>query len=256
MSPIDLYDSFAKDYDRFVSWGGRLAHEMPFFETLFAENSVETVLDSACGTGHHAVALAQRGYRVTGADASEQMVEQAIGNVLSAGLSVPFVAAGFGEMRASVDGLFDALLCLGNSLPHVLTADALREALADMAGLLRPGGLLVVQNRNFDRVWARRERFMGPQAHREADREWVFVRFYDYGEETITFNVVTLLRDEHGEWHQTVDATSLRPIFQVELKRLLVEVGFDKIDFYGNYLKEPFDPEHSGDLVVVASKQE
>lgn len=90
------------------------------------------------------------------------------------------------------------MLCLGNSLPHLLTPAAVADALADFAAVLSPGGLLVMQNRNFDQVWAARERFIGPQAHRDGEEEWLFVRFYDFHEETLTFNMVRLHRSEAG----------------------------------------------------------
>jgi SAM-dependent methyltransferase len=115
---------------------------------------------------------------------------------------------------------FDAVLCLGNSLPHLLTDAALAEALADFATVLRPGGLLIVQNRNFDRVWSRRERFMGPQSYDDGEREWLFVRFYDFLKQTVTFNMVRLQRTA-AAWTQDVESTELRPLFRDELAAAL-----------------------------------
>jgi SAM-dependent methyltransferase len=53
-----------------------------------------------------------------------------------------------------LDGLglepFDAVLCVGNSLAHAPGRDARRAALRAMAGVLRPGGVLVLTSRNFE----------------------------------------------------------------------------------------------------------
>lgn len=252
MSQVALYDALAVDYDRFVNWEGRLAHEMPFFERLFGKQGVKRVLDAACGTGHHALALARRGFHVAGADLSASMIERARQNAANAGLDVAFFVAGLGEL-ARLGQTFDAVLCLGNSLPHLLSAAEVAAALADFAAVLRPGGLLVIQNRNLDRVWAERERFMAPQVHREGDQEWVFVRFYDFHPKTLTFNMVRLRRD-HGGWQQDVQATALRPIFQRDLGLGLAEAGFSQVTFYGDYQRAPFDAEESGDLIAVAQK--
>ena len=247
---VPLYDALAADYDRFVNWEGRLAHELPFFQRLFEERQVTRVLDSACGTGHHAIALAQQGYQVMGADLSAAMVERAREHAVTAGASVVFQVAGLGEL-AALDETFDAVLCLGNSLPHLLTPQALAEALADFAAVLEPGGLLVIQNRNFDMVWAAQERFMPPQAHRDGDQEWLFLRFYDFHEGTLSFNMIRLRRTEQG-WEQDVESTELRPLLRDELASGLEAAGFEPVLFYGSYDGSAFDPTQSGDLIAVA----
>ena len=211
------------------------------------------VLDVACGTGWHAIALAQRGYEAVGVDISAGMIERARENAAREGVTVRFVRAGFGQLAAQVDNGFDGLICMGNSLPHVPSAEVLRETLADFAAVLRPGGALIIQQRNFDQVWSERQRFMPLQTHRDGDQEWLFFRFYDFGEERATFNMVTLRR-EGTRWDYQVQATELRPIFRHHLVGLLKEVGFREIICYGNLRRVPFVPQESGNLVVVAHK--
>jgi glycine/sarcosine N-methyltransferase len=264
-----LYDALSDDYDRFVNWESRLAHEIPFIERTLREADAHRVLDVACGTGMHAIELARRGYEVVGADLSVSMIERARENAAAVEVEARFVVAGFGELAekralstalSEVEGivkegggLFDAVLCLGNSLPHTLGAEDLDNALADFAAVLRPGGLLLVQNRNFDAVLARRERFMGPEAHREGDREWLFVRFYDFNSDsTLTFNMLILRRDAEGKWSQQVEATELHPITHSELVASLTAAGFTKIGCYGDMQGAPFDPENSSNLITVA----
>jgi len=287
---VPLYDALSEDYDRFVNWENRLAYEMPFIERTLREVDARRVLDVACGTGMHAIELARRGYKVVGADPSVPMIERArekgsVGDLAPG--EVRFIVAGFGELAEKlalreacpepsrrarheqsrrvegpvlspvegVSGPFDALLCLGNSLPHALTAGDLSDALADFAAVLRPGGLLLIQNRNFDAVLARRERFMGPEAHREGDREWLFVRFYDFNiDGTITFNMVVLRRDAEGKWSQQVEATQLRPLIYSELIASLTAAGFTDIVCYGDMQGAPFDPDRSPNLVVTARR--
>jgi glycine/sarcosine N-methyltransferase len=252
VTPVPLYDALAADYDRFVDWDGRLAHEMPFFLRLFQGQGVGRILDAACGTGHHALALAGHGYRVVGADLSAPMVERARENAASSGLDVRFARAGLGEL-ATLGGDFDAVLCLGNSLPHMRTALAVNETLLDFAAVLRTGGLLVIQNRNFDRVWTERQRFMPPQSHRNGKEESLFVRLYDFHEEGITFNMIRLQRTAEG-WIQAVESTELRPIFRQDLERSLGGAGFGDVAFYGGYDGSPFDPQQSNDLIAVARR--
>lgn len=256
MGARPFYDAFSTDYDRFVNWPGRLDYELPFVERQLAAAGASRVLDAACGTGMHAIALAQRGYDVIGADLSAAMVERARENGAAASCGVRFVVAGFGELAAQVGSDFDALLCLGNSLPHSLTAEALRTTLTDFAAALRPGGLLLIQNRNFDAVMRDRVRWMGLQSHRQDDREWLFIRFYDFNPDgTLTFNVVILSRDEVGEWTQQVETTTLRPLLQAELLGAVEAAGFDGLACYGDMTGAPFDPETSGNLILTARRK-
>lgn len=253
MSQAPLWDTLSADYDRFVDWPGRLAREMPFLEKLFVEHGVQRALDVACGTGHHAIALAERGYEALGIDVSEGMVSRARQNAAAGGVTATFLQAGFGELGKSVQEPYDALLCLGNSLPSLLSADALKDALEDMGAVLVSGGLLIVQILNYDRVWPKRERFMPLQSHRQGDEEWLFFRFVDFHEQTLTFNMVVLHRN--GEiWNYAAEATELRPIFSEDLKRLLEQSGFPNVDFYGDYDLNSYQRDTSGDLIVVARK--
>ena len=250
MSQVPLYDALAVDYDRFVNWEGRLSRELPFFASLFERHGVRRVLDAACGTGHHAIALARKGYQVVGADLSAPMIARAEENASARGVDATFAVAGLGEY-AALGQTYDAAICLGNSLPHVLSGPAVEEALTDVAAVLRPGGLLVIQNRNFDRVWREQERFMPPQTFRDAEGEWIFVRFYDFHEASLTFNMIRLRRTAEG-WSQDVESTELRPIFAQDLASALATAGFAPVTLLGSYDGSPFDPAESGDLIAVA----
>lgn len=254
MGKTPLYDAFSTDYDRFVDWEARLAHDVPFLVEELGHVGTRRILDVACGTGRHTIALARRGYEPVGADISAGMIKRARENATREGVPVRFVQAGFGQLTAHVGKGFDGLICMGNSLPHVVTAEALRDALADFAAVLRSGGVLVIQQRNFDRVWSERQRFMPLQTHREDEREWLFFRFYDFGEGRITFNMVTLRR-EGTRWDYQIQATQLQPIFRHQLVSLLKEVGFEEITCYGNLRRAPFMPQESNNLVVVAHRR-
>jgi SAM-dependent methyltransferase len=248
---VPLYDDLSQDYDRFVDWEGRLSNELPFILPLLEANGVERVLDSACGTGHHAIALAQRGYQVAGADLSPGMISRACDNAQEAGVSASFHVAGLEDLVGAVTGPFDAALCLGNSLPHVINEADLQKSLENLASLLRPGGILIVQNRNYDRVWSRRERFMPLTVHQEGDQEWLFFRFMDFGHTTLTFNMATLHRTLTG-WEYRVGSTELRPLLRAPLETLLQNPGFADIEAYGDYRGSSFDSSESGDLIIVA----
>jgi len=251
-----MYEAFSADYDRFVDWPGRLRFELPFLEAQLKAGAGlgSRVLDAACGTGWHAIALAQAGYTTAGADLSPAMIERARHNAAGAGVAARFEAAGFGSLAQKFgEGSCNALLCLGNSLPHLLSNEELQAALLDFHRTLAPGGLLILQNRNFDQVLARRQRWMEPQSHRQGDAEWLFLRFYDFDPDgLITFNILTLHRVGDSPCTQQVHTTRLRPLLHSELSAALQQAGFTSLETYGSLGGEPFDPETSGNLVIKA----
>jgi SAM-dependent methyltransferase len=114
------------------------------------------VLDCAAGTGQLAVGLALRGFDVVAADASDAMVTRAATLAADHGVGLPAVTcpwAGLGDRGWA--GRFDAVFCVGNSLTHAAGRAERRAALANMAGVLAPGGVLVVTSRNWEAVRGR-----------------------------------------------------------------------------------------------------
>jgi glycine/sarcosine N-methyltransferase len=253
------YDAFSSDYDRFVNWNNRLAFELPFLTAQLSQLGQPgevRVLDAACGTGMHAIALSQRGFRLSGADLSQGMVDRARENAAAAAQQVEFLRAGFGDLAHYFPpASFDAILCLGNSLPHLLSVADLSLALHDFSTVLRPGGRMILQNRNFDAVMSSRDRWMEPQSHLEGGEERVFLRLYDYlPGGLIDFHIVTLRREPGGKWLQQISTTRLFPLLHDILIERLVAAGFQNISVYGSLDGSSLDPAASGNLVVTALK--
>jgi len=261
----NTYDAFSSEYDLFVNWSNRLKVEMPFLTKQLdllknGKNEPLSVLDAACGTGMHAIALTKTGYRTAGADFSPQMIRQAHGNANAAGVSVDFQNASFGQFANTFQNRlefpFDAILCLGNSLPHLLSLEKIGNALSDFAACLQPGGLLILQNRNFDAVLANQERWFPPQAFSQKSQDWLFLRFYDFlPDGLIAFHILRLHRIDGKEWKQEISSMQLFPLRQDDIQKALINTGFDHIRFFGELAETPFDPRESGNLVLTARKR-
>jgi glycine/sarcosine N-methyltransferase len=261
-----MYDAFSKDYDFFVNWPSRLAYELPLIEELIklsiSSNSPVSVLDAACGTGQHAIALARRSnalasYNVFGADYSAGMIAKAQQNRENSAIYVKFKLAGFGDLASNFheeeEFPFDVVLCLGNSLPHLIHKDDLAKALKDFKACLKSGGMVLLQNRNFDAVLAGQQRWMEPQSAQNEGDEYLFVRFYDFRPDgLIDFNILSLRRENEKNWTQTLNSTMLRPLLAGELTSALSEAGFKDIACYGDLTGKAFDPLTSGNLIIKA----
>ena len=76
------------------------------------------------------------------------MIERTRGLAEEHGVELPARVCRWEEL--SDDRPFDAVFCVGNSLAHAEGSGARREALARMAAVLAPGGLLAVTSRNWE----------------------------------------------------------------------------------------------------------
>lgn len=112
-----FFDAHAPHYDANPFTQNTKA-EIDFFLGLFPIPVSATILDIGCGTGRHAIELARRGYRVTGIDLSEGMLNVARAKAAIDGLSVSFVQAD--AVRFQMEERFDAALCLCEGGPGLV----------------------------------------------------------------------------------------------------------------------------------------
>lgn len=84
--------------------------EVEFLLELLQLPRGSRILDMGCGTGRHAVLLAQRGFEVTGVDLSLGMLDEACKAAAQAGVTVEWVHADAATWEA--DQLYDAAICL------------------------------------------------------------------------------------------------------------------------------------------------
>lgn len=101
------------------------------------------VLDSGCGTGFLARLLAAEGHRVTGQDVSTGMLSVAAERADAEGLRIDWLR---GEAEKPPAGPFDAVV----SRNVLWTLPDAQRAVDAWAGVLRPGGLLLVTDGRWD----------------------------------------------------------------------------------------------------------
>lgn len=241
----DIYEKFAYDYDEFGAIEEYLGQEKEFFGKLFDKHSVKTVLDCACGTGQHLYMFSKMGYEVSGSDYSQAMLDTAESNLKKYGKTIPLYQCDFRYLEQKRLGLFDAVVCLTNSLPHLHTDKDLITALKSMKKRLNQNGLLVLTSGTTHFTLSL------PPIEVVINREdfsRIFVKEHD--DEFQTIHVLDLFHSENRNESNQYDIV-YRILFDDDYKRLLSAAGFDNIQIYGDYDMNDYN-ETSGRLIAVA----
>jgi len=146
---------------------GRTSNYKNFLVNLLKAKNVDTVLDSACGTGVDSVMLLEEGFNVTSADFSDKMLKTAHATRWERRKDGPtfdswvIEEANWLTLQDDIkkpegsEG-FDAVICMGNSFPHLLDDHGdLRDhkvCMRNFAAMVKPGGIFIIDHRNYDYI--------------------------------------------------------------------------------------------------------
>lgn len=145
---MDFYRDIARWYDRFFPLSER---KVAFFADLLGEEGAASVLDLACGPGELSRALARKNFTMTGIDSTAEFFDT--GPVSESGDGrLAFCAARMEALPFRDEALFDAVICAGNSLPHLDEKQKIEAVIQQCASVMKDQGLFCVQAIDFGLV--------------------------------------------------------------------------------------------------------
>lgn len=245
MSPEQFYDAVSQQYDAMTDFSARVAREAAALTPLLEQFRVRTAVDMGCGTGAHVLALASLGVRATGVDLSDRMLAHARSHAAehpdAAFLRGDFLTT-FPPSLPSADAIF----CLGNSLPHIESTGRLQAVFAHWKRHLSPGGRIIVQLLNYARILRERERIVAIRR----DGPLTVVRFYDFTEPRITFNILTVTDAATGPGH-TLVSTPLTPFTAGDIADAARAAGCATVELRSSLRLDPWS-EDAKDAIVIA----
>ncbi|MDR7300162.1 glycine/sarcosine N-methyltransferase [Haloactinomyces albus] len=224
---------FVDKWDDLIDWKKRYESEGQFFVDQLKARGVKSVLDAATGTGFHSVRLLEEGFETVSADGSPQMLAQAFSNGLAYGGHIlRVVNADWRWLNRDVHGEYDAIICLGNSFTHLFSERDRRKALAEFYAMLKHDGVLIIDQRNYDSI---------------LDDGFSSKHTYYYAGEDVSAEPdhidEGLARFKYTFPDKSEYYLNMYPLRKNYTRRLLREVGFQRIDTYGDFQETYGDTE-------------
>jgi len=242
-----FYDQLAEDFDRMTAIDKRLVSERPFYRLLIEQNDIHSALDAGAGTGFHSLMLAHLGVKVMAVDVSGAMLDILSRHATERHLPITTVRSSFQELPLKYQTTADGVFSMGNTLAHVLSHEELGETLGIFQRFLRPGGTIVLQIVNFDRILGERQ---SVQHVRESEGV-TFLRYYEFKDPLILFHV-RIVDQRTGQVEERHSTVPLSPWTSEDLLRHMKLAGFRDVKIYGSIALDRFKADTSKDIVVVA----
>jgi glycine/sarcosine N-methyltransferase len=247
----DIYAGFADRYDLFFGKFGEFdPSKRQFFNQLFADNGITTVLDCACGTGHDLILFNSLGCQASGSDISESMLSQARKNLAAYGLEIPLIKADYRELPQHFKSDLDAVVCLATAISEMPNEAEVLKAFKSMYQVLNEGGILVLTQSTTDKQWTEKPRFLPMINNPDFSRVCVI----DYFETGARYNILDIFHSKDKTDFKTWSIDYKQILLRDDFERLLKKSGFKTIDLYGDFSFGPYSKESSSKLIVVARK--
>ena len=196
----------------------------------------------ATGTGFHSVRLLEAGFGVVSADGSAEMLAMAFNNGKQYGHILRTVQADWRWLNRDVHGEYDAIICLGNSFTHLFSERDRRKALAEYYAMLKHDGILIMDQRNYDRILD--DGFSSKHTYYYCGEDVVAKpEHVDEGLARFRYEF-----PDNSEFH-----LNMFPLRKAYTRRLLHEVGFQRIETYGDF-QETYHDDEPDFFVHVAEK--
>lgn len=239
---MDFYTSIAKYYDHIFP----LQAPQKAWVTQFLRADAD-ILDIGCATGNLTIELAKKANRVVGIDLDLELLEQATLKKGSKDIIFKHGDMLYLDRYFKPNG-FDIITCFGNTLVHLTSKQLIQQFLIGAYDQLKDSGKLLVQIINYDRVLDQNIKALPTIDNEEIN----FKRDYEYvpSKHLINFRTILSAKKENREIKNSV---WLYPLKEEEIRLLVLESGFSKIDFYGSFKGDKLT-NNSQPLIFVASK--
>ena len=245
----ELFDrALAINWEEFVSPNDRLKLEGPFLIKLLKPYNNGRILDAAAGIGCESIYLTQQGFTVFPNEIERELREIARSRAKENRVLQTMLQYDWRFLGDEIaEPYFYAVLVLGNSLCLVLDRADRKRCLEQFGKVLKPGGMLVVDERNFPYIIENRKQILqnpvknfryshqsmyceksvrGVPYHIDEDEDKITFMYFKNGRQVANL-------DEARE--NRVGYLEMYPFKKGELAHLLEECGFTDVHEYSDF---------------------
>lgn len=227
---MDFYRSIAEVYNKIFPLNpGQVA----FTNRAFSHTGDLSLLDIGCGTGSLSLALSTTFQKVVGIDLDEAMLEKA-GIVANGKTNLEFLPLDMLEIDPYFyPETFDGIVCYGNTLVHLSSLEQISLFFKKCHRLLTPHGKLLIQIINYDRILDQKINSLPTLENNDIQ----FIRNYHYNSDThlIDFETILTIKEKN---QVIMNSVPLFPVRKSEIEAALLDAGFSKFIFFGNFKGE------------------
>ena len=240
----------AEQYDAMIPWDKRLSREMPLIKKSLNSGSV---LDIACASGRHSIALAKEGFEPLGIDISPDFIKLARRLASEAAVDCEFFVQDatrdiLSMLRDNAQpSYFDNILLVGNSIASLGTRPLGHKLIENIYLLLCPGGIFFSQtvNRPSKPNYSPLRSLDGDILQR------IMIPVYDE-EYNVALHVNKISPD--GKYTDQTDANHFYMYEPDEFESMVTDIGFKLKSKYGGYQEEDFRADSGKTTVWIFEK--
>ncbi|MEX0823949.1 MAG: class I SAM-dependent methyltransferase [Balneolaceae bacterium] len=204
-----------------------------------------SILDLGCGRGRHSLTLAEKGYRVTGIDLSQNAIEKA--GKIAEQRKLTNIDFKVGDMRAPLPETFDAVLNLFTTFGYFLKDKENEKVFESVQSMLKPGGIFFMDYMNAKVV---RNNIVPEE--KGSYREWDY-RISRKIKNDMIYKNIRFFTQSQG---QTIKYRERVKLYGLNWFRVVATRNhFTLKKTYGNYEGDPFNEEESSRLIMVFERK-
>lgn len=237
-----FYDELAPFYPLlYRDWDDAVSRQGLALSNLLAGLGIargDTVLDAACGIGTQALGLVRQGYRVVASDLSAGAIARFKVELERRALRAEARVDDMRELAAAGTASVAVVIACDNSVPHLLSDDAILQAFASFRRVLKPGGWMVISVRDYA-VIERKDPDVRPYGlRRDGGRRFLAVQAWEWDADQYDLRMY-LTTESDGRCETRVLVTRYYAVSIQRLMQLMSTAGFVDVQRRDDVLFQP-----------------